>query len=247
MGIKGSFREIKFAEVLKIIDDQTGRLWIYNLNANSYDEWTFHQKAARSVRAGGRSLTARDEIFQAALRLGEDNSSSYIFYPLSFESLTSEISVPLSDIIVAALNNSFQTDDYEAHLPHRDTRFALIKNAPLNLVGELKDFWNLYSQHLSDGFTAAVIAGQCGLQIDEVRLVFYKLRVAGIIQPLRLTGGKKAPAPIETSIAAGHIQPSSPALAANDANQVRQNIAPQATPERKSLIRLMLNAIKLKK
>lgn len=236
MRIKGCLRDIKFAEILRIIDKQTGRLCIYNSNASS--EWVIHENKVFSVRVNEHSLTSHDEIFKATLRLSEDCSSLYIFYPLTSERLTRHISIPVAGVIAIALDGDAEIDAYRGDLPHPHTKFALTNSSSVNLSGELERFWSLCSKYLHDGFSAQGVAEKAGLKTAAVQFAFYKLRAIGVIQPVRLSVAKNGLA------LAGHkfLGNGQPLSGGEIGNGVRKQSA-----ESGNLIRHLLDAINLRR
>lgn len=268
MAVSGCLKDVKFAEVLKIVGRQTGRLWIYNMSRNNFSEWTVHQNLIRAVRVNGAPATAPAAIHEAAVRLGEDVESSYIFYALKLEKLMLEISMPVGEVVVGALA---ATDDnaaaYRDDLPHPDTRFQANYERAAALSGDLREFYQTNRALMQDVFSAREIAAHNNLNVEAVQLNFYKLRAVGAIQPARVLFRQAAQA--AQNIAPSNVAPRAavqePATAVFNspqtnyspqtnataaptaANNAVSNAANEAANERKGWVKQMLNAISFRK
>lgn len=222
MAISGCFKDVKFAEVLKIVAKRTGRLWIYSFSSHLYSEWFVHENHVRAVRFNKEILASNEAVFRAAALLSEDTTSSYIFYNLDLDRIPVEMSISISEISL----NSVKTTSLDANdelLPNPDTKFKTAVADLTKIPAELIQFWNLSALQNCEDFTAHEIAAKTCSELKQVRANFYQLRTLGFIRPVRAVSTSAA----EISTA---VPPS---------EQIFDDVTP---PPRKSLIQRMLGA-----
>lgn len=246
MAISGSLKDVKFVEILKIAGKRTGRLWIYNFDSHQYYEWYVNEQTVCAVRVNRQPVTLAEQIYQAAAALSRDDSSSYIFYKLEVEKLPQETNFSIEQITLNAIAAINASDELESHLPNADTRFSIKRRAPVELVGELKDFWNRCEPHLTDGFSANDLAAKTNLDVRQIQLNLYKLKVAAIIQPVRIVALSGSP------FAVNNVEPPEPTRSQSsektiESQPVAARAETEAAPERKSLVMRMLGAIASRK
>jgi hypothetical protein len=195
MAISGSFQDVQFSEVLRIVAKRTGRLWIYNFSSNLYSEWFIHQDVVYAVRLNKKSLMTDEEVFNAAAKLSEDVTCSYIFYTLTLDRIPSEILLPISMIGLQTVKTNVPVQSEEEMLPNPETMFvATPKAVATNIPDELRDFWRQSGWHSGEKYSANTIADKTGRDVRTVQLNLSKLRALGLIRPFRAIAAATVPA-----------------------------------------------------
>lgn len=189
MGIFGNLAEMQLQDLVPILRRRSGTLEIWGIDERDtrvrgvildrtdvlcvrVDGQTLDAPQAKQVLA--ELSSARKGYFEFTDGMPERNWSHILNWPL--------------DNMIASLTNSTREDVIdEASLPEAETRFE-IKTTQLDnaLDDSLFAFWARARAKLTDGASARDLAQGLGLPLDQVRRNFYKLRVSGNIQPVRL-------------------------------------------------------------
>lgn len=242
MVISGNLKDIAFAEVVRSVGGQTGKLQIFNFKNNTRIEWFVYRQTITAVRTNGEKVPDKAAIFRLAAEHGADTVSSFIFYILSPERLINETALPTGEVIAHALAAAQDLSQLRGQFPHPQTKFVCRAEPDENLPFELRQIFNLCRLHPDGGISAADIAAKINQEIESVQFAYYKLRAANAIEPVRLIAHKIA--------SAAPSEPEDSAIAAISSDAAHYSAPTQITTAsggRGSLVKRMLNAILLSK
>lgn len=189
MAISGNLKDISFVELLRLIGKRTGRLCVFDFNNKRQHEWYLHQNQVRAVRVSHIALFDEADVYQTALDLALDNTSSYIFYKQETisEKFPFEIEIAIDKLMTTALSivSASTSDSSAQHFPHQETKFEAISNQSVGLFDDSLKFWQQNAELLRLGASASEIAHQTLTDVNFVRVELYKLKLLGVIRPIR--------------------------------------------------------------
>lgn len=184
MTIKGYLSDINFVELLRVIGNHNGRLVIWNFDEKKQYECFLSDNSVIYLNFCGRVISEYESAKNMFLELNADKKSYYAFQADSF---SASLNKPI--ILVKRLMNFLLTENVEPDenlLPNAHTRFETVNKADVAVEGEQAQFWKDSSNLLHKGCSASEICEQLGLPEKTVRQNLYKLRMNGLIKPMRM-------------------------------------------------------------
>lgn len=184
MTIKGYLSDITFVELLKIIGKQNGRLVIWNFDEKKQYECFILDKSVIYLNFSGQVVSEIESAKKIFLELNADKKSYYAFQADSFSSSMNKPIISIGKLLNVLLVESAEAD--ENLLPNLHTRFETVNKDEFVVDVEQAEFWKDSIQLLHKGCSASEICEQFGLPENTVRQNLYKLRMNGLIKPVRM-------------------------------------------------------------
>ncbi|QSR84034.1 DUF4388 domain-containing protein [Methylacidimicrobium sp. B4] len=195
MPLSGNLKELPFPEVLRLLRDRTGTLEIVDKMAG--DHFSFCLSAAKLVSASERGQPIPDALVLHSVlqRLSDNHSASFDFEERGAEDLAGPLSIPIDRILLSALAAIRSPERYTDYLPHPDTRYRAGSETTPWLTEDLLAFWVNSERLFRSGISAREIAAALGIPLPQVLLDLFKLRLLGMIVPVRAEPSPLAPEP----------------------------------------------------
>lgn len=184
MTIKGYLSDITFVELLRVIGNHNGRLVIWNFDEKKQYECFLSDNSVIYLNFCGQAISEYEPAKNMFLELNGDKKSYYAFQADSF---SASLNKPI--ILVKRLMNFLLTENVEPDenlLPNAHTRFETVNKVDVAVEGEQAQFWKDSIDLLHKGCSASEICEQLGLPEKNVRQNLYKLRMNGLIKPMRM-------------------------------------------------------------
>jgi len=186
MAIFGNFSDMPLPEVLSLLGRGSGQFVIVNHPSGSPIELHIHNGIMMAMHVAGRMLDDVLAVRGHILTLIKVPEGEFEFRKAPLEELDQQIQVPLDQLFLSCLSSLDEIEAYQEHFPNAYTFFELVENKEtVWLDGELEDFVERNREGLSIGISSHLISQQTQMNLDQVRLYFFKLRSAGVLKPVR--------------------------------------------------------------
>lgn len=186
MSIKGNLNDISFAELLRIISKYNGRLGVWNFHEKKQYECFLQNESLVYFNANGRNISENEAINSFIPELNSDKQSYYAFQKDAILDTKPQINLSLNKILSATVFSNQNPAELEQHLPNVLTKFEIVPEFNGNLSPELESLWHLSIHHFHEGCSPSQLADILGMNVKEVQIIFYKLRMIKAIKPVRL-------------------------------------------------------------
>lgn len=185
MSTKGYLADIEFIELLRIISKHDGKLGIWHFESRRQFDFFFKERNLIYLLSNGNQIKGLEEIQKIVESLVPDRQSYYAFQKElpPIPGLASIISV--KELLSSVLQSKSPVEYNDEVLPNAHTRFESVNKAFTPLKGELGTFWEDCFHLLVRGSSIEQIAAKLNIDIDEARRNFHKLRVVGMVKPVR--------------------------------------------------------------
>lgn len=184
MTIKGYLSDITFVELLKVIGNHNGRLVIWNFDEKKQYECFLCDNSVIYLNFSGQVISEIESAKKIFLELNADKKSYYAFQADSFSASLNNPIISVGKLLNYLLIES--TDADENLLPNIHTRFETVNKVDFTLEGEQAEFWKDSIELLHKGCSASEICEKFALPEKAVRQNLYKLRMTGLIKPVRM-------------------------------------------------------------
>lgn len=185
MAIFGNLSEMPLPDVLSMIGRSTGRFTIWNTPNEHYYELHIDEGALSALLINHDPI---EDVFPLRDRVAELlnlTAGEFEFEDLDGSRLLSHHDLPLEGLLLSGLTAMDEVAAHRAQFPNPQTVFRTRNGKEPWLSGDLQDFWECGGLLLGQGASAEKIAQQTSASIDRVLLCLYKLRMAGVIAPVR--------------------------------------------------------------
>ena len=180
MAISGDFDHLPFIDLTRILAHQTGTLFLRTAYAGRSVELHLDRTELRGLYVNGFPINEPARLHDILHTLITSATGTFEFQPTELSALTPHLKLPLLGLLeqhgMAALT--------EAQLPHPDTRFQTVTRPP-EPPAALASTWTQVHARLDQGSSAADLASSLHLPELQTRELFYRLRLAGLITPVR--------------------------------------------------------------
>lgn len=185
MPLSGTLKELPFPELLRLLRDQTGNLQILDKTAG--DHFSFGFSAGKLVSAFESGLPIPDALALHAVirRLSDNESAAFDFEEARAGEPPGPLSIPVDRILLSALAAIASPERYAHYFPHPGTRFRAGAEVMPWLTEDLLAFWVGAERLFRSGTSGDEIAEALGLPLRQVLLDLFKLRLLGVIVPVR--------------------------------------------------------------
>ncbi len=188
MAIFGTLAEMPLPELLRTLERRTGKLSIEVLPQKSDYSLYLNKTRLRAMYVGNEILGNGILIRQAVTELSEAKQGNYIFKSISEEALPKSCDIELAFLLLNIANTD--TDEitrYKNRLPAAKTYFKRSNWQSVKVwpSKSLKTFWERTASWFTEGCSAEKVARELNLDVNQVRLNFYKLRSLRQISPVR--------------------------------------------------------------
>jgi len=186
MAIFGNFSDMPLPEVLSVVGRGSGQFVIVNHPSGSPIELHIHNGIMMAMQVAGRMLDDVLAVRGHILTLIKVPEGEFEFRKAPLEELQQQIQVPLDQLFLSCLSSLDEIEAYQEHFPNAYTFFELAdRKETVWLDGELEEFVERNRKGLSIGISSHLISQQTQMNLDQVRLYFFKLRSAGVLRPVR--------------------------------------------------------------
>lgn len=186
MSIKGYLNEIKFVELLRLIAKSEGRLGIWNFGESKQYECFIQNNQILYLNFSGKDVTDLDEAKSLFAELLSDNNSYFAFNNDRVSNFPRQPLISLSELLEFTLSRSVSKMDSNDELPNLQTRFETVSKSFTPVEGELEEFWKNCVWMLHEGCSGDDICNKFTYSPREVQENLYRLRVKGLIKPVRV-------------------------------------------------------------
>lgn len=172
-------------DVLSTVGNKTGRFTVWNTSSQHYYELHIDKGLLTALMVNNEPV---EDIFPLRNRMAELvnlKSGEFEFENLASRLLVSHHQLSIDTLLLSGLAVADEVAEHRPHLPNPQTVFKTHGNKEPWLTGDLLDFWHCSGALLKQGASAEAIAKETALYPDHVLLCLYKLRMAGVITPLR--------------------------------------------------------------
>jgi hypothetical protein len=211
VAIFGNLTEFPFPEIISMLDRRIGILKFTNVKGYSQLELHLNHGQIHGLKINGASITDGFRAKTYLTELFNETQGNFIFEKTRPESLSHDFSYPIVGLLLQSSAVTDEVEHYRDQLPDVATRFTIVTQETVWLEEHLRDFWTRAQPWLLRGSSARDIAQALNLQTAQVRLLLYKLRLAGLIRPARRLA-ETAPPPARTPTP---VTPSAPQLIAS--------------------------------
>jgi len=219
MAIFGDFDHLPFIDLTRVLAHQTGTLFLRTAYAGRSVELHLDHTDLRGLYIDGFPIDDPARLQDTFHTLMTNATGTFEFQPTDLTALTPHLKVPL----VGLLDMHGGTALPEAQLPHPDTRFITVERPPTP-PADLAAHWQQAQALLGQGVSPADLSNHLHLSELQAREFLYRLRLAGLIAPVR--AAEQRPAPEQHLTSAREAVSSPPAV-------------PEASP-----VRRLLNALR---
>jgi hypothetical protein len=189
MAIFGNLAEWPFPEVMKTVAKRSGKLELWNLPSSWYLELYVSQGVVQALFANGRAT----DLFSARQHLQEllkSRQGEFELHPISTEALAQHHSFELS--LAQILQMPAQDiDGLRDVLPEPTTRFGYCPKPLVISEHDLYEFERRAMVLLRNGTDAEALSKALWLPLETSCHYLYRLRMAGVIAPLRAADDAK--------------------------------------------------------
>ena len=186
MAIFGTLAEMPLPELLRTLERRTGKLSIEVLPQKSDYSLYLNKARLRAMYVDNKVLGNGILIRQAVTELSEAKQGNYIFKAITEEALPKNCDIELAFLLLN-ISNTDELMHYKNRLPAPKTCFTRsgwqdVKVWPSE---SLKMFWKKTASLFDQSCSPEKVAKEFNLDLEQVRLNFYKLRTLRQISPVR--------------------------------------------------------------
>jgi hypothetical protein len=185
VAIFGNLTEFPFPEIVSMLDRRIGVLKFANVKGYEQLELHLNHGQIHGLKVNGAAI---EDVFKAKAYLAElfnETQGNFIFEKIRPEFLRHDFSYPIMGMLLHSSAVKDEVAHYRDQLPDIGTRFTIVTQETVWLEENLRDFWMKAQPWLLRGSSAQDIASALNLQMAQVQLLLYKLRLAGLIRPAR--------------------------------------------------------------
>jgi len=172
-------------DVLSAISRRTGRFTVWNTPTEHYYEVHVDKGVVTGLLVDN---VAVEEVFPLRNRMVElinVSEGEFEFENMASHVLLTQHQLSLDSLLLSGLSFMSELAASRSQFPNAQTVFRAAGPSEPWLTGDLQEFWHSSGPLLVAGASAETIATQTSLFIEHVLLCMYKLRMAGIIVPVR--------------------------------------------------------------
>lgn len=180
MAIYGDFDSHSFNDIIRILQRHAGTLFMPTALDGRSVEIHLDQGALCAVFIDNTPIHEVLEVQEVIQSLVNHATGEYNF---SFNErvVSHHFSLPIMDLIREAMGTA---QIPEQQLPHQSVQFKSVLKVP-PVPDSLQSNWMMLQPLLKNGVSAEEVTDQLQLSVLEVRVVLYRLRAAGLIEPQR--------------------------------------------------------------
>lgn len=197
MAIFGKISDIPLPDVLAMTSNESGVLHVWEENHTL--DYILHLAEGFLTALIYQGQPVRDilEVRSCLIGLVKLQKGHFEYEPS--ERIQRDFSLPISQLTVASLTAAGDVPTDPDLLPNERTVFQVAPHTPIWLGEELQQFWLLAEGQLEQGASAHQLALSTAMEMQDILVSLYKLRVAGMIAPMRAYDVSLAPpAPVKT-------------------------------------------------
>lgn len=185
MAIFGNLADMPLPDVLSMVGRGTGRFTVSNTSSQHYYERHLDKGMLTVLMVDNEPVHDLFELRNRMTELLNLNMGEFEFEKLASTLLLTHYNFSIEMLLLSALAALDEVAAYRPHLPDCQTIFQVQPNKEAWLEGDLLEFWQCSAHLLTNGASAEKIAETTSLFTDHVLLCLYKLRMTGIIAPVR--------------------------------------------------------------
>lgn len=180
MAIYGDFDSHSFNDIIRILQRHAGTLFMPTALDGRSVEIHLDQGALCAVFIDNTPIYEVLEVQEVIQSLVNHATGEYNF---SFNErvVSHHFSLPIMDLIREAMGTA---QIPEQQLPHQSVQFKSVLKVP-PVPDSLQSNWMMLQPLLKKGVSADEVTNQLQLSVLEARVVLYRLRAAGLIEPQR--------------------------------------------------------------
>ena len=207
MAIYGNLSDLPFTEMVTMLDRRIGRLELSHLPTPGHYELHLIGGRLRLMTFNGTHLDDVLAVREHLARLVGATSGKFEFVNTGAELFTGSLNISLQHALMSITVVIDETERYRSSFADPRTRFEALQMPDVIADPDLDEFWQRCYVALIGGVDAETLARDQKLKLERVQFYLYKLRVAGLIAPVRAATPRTAPqlgrAP--GAQAAGHV------------------------------------------
>lgn len=206
MAIFGSLADLPFPELMGLVGQRTGKLFISNPVTKKRFEWHLHEATICGLMVNQKMMDDVMQVRGCMIELIEDSDSNFEFHKHDFQELQHYFRLGTDQLILSTAAAMDELQEFRRFFSHEVTYFQISGKMDIWLDEHLASFWERSSVYLERGCNAVILAEKLNLNLDQVQLNLYKLRSVGKLMPMRLFE-QPAPAERKTTGSADRSQP----------------------------------------
>lgn len=196
MAIFGSLADLPFPELIGLVGNRTGKLFISNPKTKKKFEWHLHEATICGLMVNQKMMDDVMQVRGCMIELIEDSDSNFEFQKHDFQELQHYFRLGTEQLILSTAAAMDELQEFRRFFSHEVTYFQTSGKMDVWLDEHLASFWERSSVYLERGCNAVILAENLNLNLDQVQLNLYKLRSVGKLTPMRLfehqTAGERA-------------------------------------------------------
>jgi hypothetical protein len=186
MAIFGSLADLPFPELMGLVGQRTGKLFINNPTTKKKFEWHLHEATICGLIVNQKTMDDVMQVRGCMIELIEDADSNFEFHKQDFQSLQHYFRLGTEQLILSTAAAMDELQEFRRFFSHEVTYFRTSGKMDIWLDEHLASFWERSVVYLEQGCNAVTLANLLNLNIDQVQLNLYKLRSVGKLVPMRL-------------------------------------------------------------
>jgi len=173
-------------EILSVAGRQTGRFIIQNHPAGGPVELHLHDNHLLSMWVQEVLLTDVLAVQGWMIALLKKTAGDFEFTKTGHSDLVENYQIPLDQLFLSSLSAIDEITAFQDHLPNRFTYFKLARD-PNEVALDMEEsaFIQGNQVDLTRGTNADTIRLNSGMDLEQVLLMLFKLRSAGLLRPMR--------------------------------------------------------------
>ena len=186
MAIFGTLADLPFPELMVLVGQRTGKLFISNPKTKKKFEWHLHEATICGLMVNQKMMDDVMQIRGCMIELIEDTESHFEFQKHDFRELQHYFRLRTEQLILSTAAAMDELQEFRRFFSHEVTYFQASGKMDIWLDEHLASFWERSSVYLERGCNAVILAEALSLNLDQVQLNLYKLRSVGKLVPMRL-------------------------------------------------------------
>lgn len=186
MAIFGSLADLPFPELMGLIGQRTGKLFISNPKTKKKFEWHLHEATICGLIVNQRMMDDVMQVRGCMIELIEDADSHFEFHKQDYHALHQYFRLGTEHLILSTAAAMDELQEFRRFFSHEVTYFKTSGQMDIWLDEHLATFWERSAPYLERGCNAVMLAENLNLNLDQVQLNLYKLRSVGKLVPVRL-------------------------------------------------------------
>ncbi len=186
MAIFGDLADFPFVEVIAMLEQQQGVLFLENIGRFSKLELHLSNDRLKRIIADETVIYDMYSTTNLLLKIAHLRQGNFEFRASKTHTDSpSPLNIKLKELL---LRLTVLDDEWQSHLadlPDIETRFVAGNQELIWLEGELQTFWIFVEPLVKQGVTAQDLVLRFHLEPRSTQLNLYKLRTLGLIRPLR--------------------------------------------------------------